>query len=98
MDSMCLTIIDPVASWFGMLESPNKYVTYVLDKDKEKCNEIMIDKSSAYIVYLFNKPHLSHYQQAVSVVYDNGSKFRVFFENLCEYFQLKHKPTTIKNP
>ena len=36
-----------------MLESPNKYVTYVLDKDKEKRNEVMIDKSSAYIVYLF---------------------------------------------
>ena len=35
---------------------------------------------------------------AVSILYDNRSKFKLFFENLCESFQLKHKPTTIKNP
>ena len=28
----------------------------------------------------------------------NKSWFELFFENLCESFQLKHKPTTIQNP
>ena len=58
----------------------------------------MIDKLSACMARLFNKSWLSHYPRAVSIIYDNGSEFKLFFENLCESFQLKHKPTTITNP
>ena len=58
----------------------------------------MIIKSSACIACLFNKSWFSRYPRAVSVVCDNGSKFKYFLENVCESFQLKHKPTMIKSP
>ena len=98
MDFMCLTMIDPATSWFEIVELPNKDITYIRDKDKEEIKEVIIDKSSACIARLFNKSWLSRYPRAVSIVYDNGSEFKLFFENLHESFQLKHKPTTIKNP
>ena len=36
IDFMCLTIIDPVTSWFEIAELPNKDITYIRDKDKEE--------------------------------------------------------------
>ena len=73
-------------------------ITYIRDKDKQEIKEVIIDKSSACIARLFNKSWLSCYPRAVSIICDNGSEFKLFFENLCESFQIKHKPTTIKNP
>jgi hypothetical protein len=98
MDFMCLTIIDPATSWFEIVELPNKDIKYIREKDQEEITEVIIDKSSACVARLFNKSWLCRYPRAVSIVYDNGSEFKLFFENLCESFQLKHKPTTIKNP
>ena len=98
MDFMCLTVIDPITSWFEIVELPNKGITCVWDKDKEEITEIILDKSSVCVASLFNKSWLSHYLRAVSVVHDNESKFKLFFENLCVSFRLKYKPTTIKNP
>ena len=95
---MCLIIIDPATSWFEIVELPNKDMTYIWDKDKEEIKEVIIDKSLACIARLFNKSWLSRYPRAVSIVYDNGSEFKLFFENVYECFQLKYKPTTIKNP
>ena len=83
---------------FEIVEFPNKDITYIWDKDKEEIKEVIIDKSWACVAHLFDKSWLSCYPRAVSIIYDNGSKFKLFFENLCESFQLKHKPTTIKNP
>jgi transposase InsO family protein len=31
-------------------------------------------------------------------VYDNGSKFKLHFEALCEKYGIKHKPISVKNP
>ena len=98
MDFMCLTMIDPATSWFEIVELPNKDISYIRDRDKEVIKEVIIDESLACIARLFNKSWLSRYPRAVSIVYDNGSEFKLFFENLCESFSLKHKPTTIKNP
>ena len=98
VDFMCLTILDPATPWFEIVELPNKDITCIRDKDKEEIREVIIDKFSACIARLFNTPWLSQYLRAVSIIYDNGSKFKIFFENWCESFQLKHKPTTIKNP
>ena len=98
MNFMSLTIIVPVTSWFEIVELPNKDITYIWDKDKEEITEVIIDKSSVYVARLFNKPWLNCYPCAVNIVYDNGSEFKSFFENLCESLQLKHKPTTFKNP
>ncbi len=32
------------------------------------------------------------------MIYDNGSEFKLHFEDLCESYGLKRKPTSIKNP
>ena len=79
MDFMCLTIIDPATSWFEIVELPNKDMTYIREKDKEEITEVIIDKSSACVARLFNKSWLCRYPQAGSVVYDNRSKFKLFF-------------------
>ena len=80
MDFMCLTIIDPAKSWFEIVELLNKDVAYVRDKDKEETTEVIIDKSSVCVARLFNKSWLCCYPRAFSIVYDNGSKFKLFFE------------------
>ena len=58
----------------------------------------VIDKWSAPISKLFNKQWLSHYPRAKYVVYDNGSKFKLHFAELCDNLRLKHKSTSVKNP
>ena len=47
---------------------------------------------------LFNKQWLSRYPRAKYIVYDNGSKFKLHFADLCESYQIKRKPTSVKNP
>ena len=32
------------------------------------------------------------------MIYDNGSEFKLHFENLCDSYGIKSKPTSIKNP
>ena len=32
------------------------------------------------------------------MIYNNGSEFKFHFKELCDSYQLKHKPTTVKNP
>ena len=32
------------------------------------------------------------------MIYDNGSEFKFHFKELCDSYQLKRKPTTVKNP
>ena len=32
------------------------------------------------------------------MIYNNGSEFKLYFKELCESYQLKSKPTTVKNP
>ena len=47
---------------------------------------------------LFNKTWLSRYPRAQSIICDNGSEFKLYFEQLCESFGLIRKPTTVRNP
>ena len=98
MDFMCLTMIDPATSWFEIVELPNRDVTYVGKKYGKEIVEVFIDKIPASVACLFNKSWLSRYPRAHSIIYDNGSKFKLFFEDLCESYSLKRKPNTIKNP
>ena len=88
MDIMCLTIIYPATEGFEIMELPNKDITHIWDKDREDINEVITDKSSACVAHLSNKAWLSCYPRAVSIVYDNGREFKLFFENLCGSFQL----------
>ena len=77
LDFMCLTMIDPATSWFEIVELPNSDITY--KKNGEEITKVIIDKTSTCIARLFNKHWLSHYPRAKSVIYDNGSDFRLFF-------------------
>ena len=56
------------------------------------------DCSSAHMSQLFNNHWLSRYPRPVKIIYDNGSEFKLNFKQLCKDFQIKQKPTTVKNP
>ena len=56
------------------------------------------DKSSAMISNLVNKTWLSHYPHCQYIIYDNGSKFKLYFKALSESYGIKCKPTSVKNP
>jgi hypothetical protein len=32
------------------------------------------------------------------MIYNNGSKFKLHFQSLCDTYGIKHKPTSVKNP
>ncbi|MCP4744856.1 MAG: transposase family protein, partial [Desulfobacteraceae bacterium] len=96
LDFMCLTMIDPATGWFEMIELPLASVTYT-KKDKE-ITEIIIDKSSAEVSRLFNKQWLSRYPRSKYVIFDNGSEFKLHFQDLCKSYGLEQKPTTVRNP
>ncbi len=32
------------------------------------------------------------------MIYNNGSKFKLHFQSLCDTYGIKHKPTGVKNP
>jgi transposase InsO family protein len=96
LDFMCLTMIDPATAWFEIIELPIASVK-VLRKGEE-VSEIIIDKSSAQTSRLFNKQWVSRYPRPKMVIYDNGSEFKLYFEELCETYKIKRKPTSVKNP
>ena len=60
--------------------------------------EAYFDKSSIMISKLVSKCWFSRYPRCKYVIYDNGSEFKLHFEDLCDSYGLKRKPTSIKNP
>ena len=56
-----------------------------------------IDKSSARISRLFNQTWLNRYPRPQKVRFDNGSEFNKDFIQLLKDFDVKPKPTSIKN-
>ena len=100
LDFMCLTMIDPTSGWFEIAELP---VHEILKKKKSKNKGKLekteyFDKTSAQISRLVNKSWFSRYPRCQQIIYDNGSEFKLHFEDLCETYGIKRKPTTIKNP
>ena len=79
---MCLTMIDPETAWFEIVELPNAAVKVV--RKGVEITKIIIDKSSADISRLINKKWLSCYPRAKHIVYNNGSNFKLYFQQLCE--------------
>ena len=77
LDFTCLTMIDPATSWFEIVELPNCDVTYV--RKGEEVVKVILDKSSASVGRLFNSTWLSRYPRAKSIIYDDGSEFRLYF-------------------
>ena len=109
IDFMCLTMIDPASNWFEIAELPvveispdgssHKTQRKELATDKiGKTKEAYFDKSSLMISKLVNKCWFSRYPRCKYVIYDNGSEFKLHFEDLCDSYGLKRKPTSIKNP
>ena len=96
LDFMCLTMIDPATGWFEIIELPATEVQYV--KKGKEIVEVILDKSSACISKLFNKQWLSRYPRPMYIIYDNGSEFKLHFKELCDSFNIKRRPTTVKNP
>eukprot|EP00957_Ditylum_brightwellii_P189899 14456898-Ditylum_brightwellii.AAC.1 len=96
MDFMCLTIIDPATGWFEMVELP--IIVRKVTKKRKTATEVVIDKSSVEVARLFNLQWLSCYPRVKYITYDNGSEFKLYFKSLCDSFNIKRKPTTVKNP
>ena len=114
IDFMCLTMIDPASSWFEIAELPvvesNRAGTDRKNKTKvgradrnaleaiSEPKEAYFDKSSFMISNLVNKCWFSRYPRCKYVIYYNGSEFKLHFEDLCDSYGLKRKPTSIRNP
>ncbi len=108
IDFMCLTMISPVTSWFEKVELPNvDLVATVPPSGKGKkvtslkntaVAETTFDKSSEQISNLVYKTWFSRYPGCWYLIYNNGSKFKLHFQSLCNTYGIKHKPTSVKNP
>ena len=96
MDFMCLTMIDPASGWLEIIELPNASV--VCKQKGGEISEVVIDESSAQVSRLFNKQLLSQYLRAKNNIYDNGSEFKLHFEEIFNDLRLTQKPTSVKNP
>jgi hypothetical protein len=100
IDFMALTMINPATSWFEVVELPlvRRLKTITVNGKESSIIEEIIDKTSERIARLVNKTWLSRYPRCCYIIYDNGSKFKLNFEYLCETYGIKRKPTTVKNP
>ncbi len=63
-----------------------------------KVAEPYFDKSSAQISNLVYKTWFSRYPRCCYIKYNNGSKFKLHFQSLCDTYGIKCKPTSVKNP
>jgi hypothetical protein len=108
IDFMCLPMINPMTSWFEIVELPTvNLVTTVplVGKGKKVTSsknttvaETTFDKSSAQISNLVYKTWFSRYPHCRYLMYDKGSKFKLHFQSLvCDTYGIKCKPTSVKN-
>ncbi len=108
IDFMCLTMINPARSWFEIVELPTvDLVTTFAPEGKGKkvtssknttVAETTYDKSSAQITNLVYKTWFSRYPRWGYMIYNNGSKFKLHFQSLCNTYGIKHQLTSVKNP
>ena len=61
-----------------MVELPT--ISIEIEKDGKKSLKWLIDTSSAEVARLFNQQWLSRYPRAKYINYNNGSKFKFYFE------------------
>jgi len=107
-------MIDPASSWFKIAELPVVEINRAGNDRKTKpkvgradrnaseavseTKQAYFDKSSFMISNLVNICWFSRYPRCKYVIYDNGSEFKIHFEDLCDSYGLKRKPTSIGNP
>jgi hypothetical protein len=58
----------------------------------------IFDKTLEGIAKLGNKTWVCRYPQCHHLIKNNGGKFQLHFEYLCESYGITHKPTTVENP
>ena len=56
------------------------------------------NKESYSVMEAFHNAWLCRYPRPQSIRYDNGSEFKSVFEEMCDNYGMKRKPTTIYNP
>jgi hypothetical protein len=93
---LCLTIVDLNTSWFKRVELPA--IAQLTEKDGTTYIQWKFDKLSAEVATLVNQQWLSCYSRAQYITYDNVSEFKLDFESLCESFEIKNEPATVKKP
>ncbi len=108
IDFMCLTMINPATSWFEIVELPTVDLVMTVPpagKGKKVTSsknttvaESYFDKSSAQISNLVYKTWFSRYPHCGYRIYNNGSKFKLHIQSLCNTYGIKRKPTSVKNP
>jgi hypothetical protein len=108
IDFMCITMINPATSWFDIAELPISQPSELdiptgtmghKGKDKHiQQKQTYFDKTSATVRTLVNRTWFSRYPRSLYIIYDNGSEFKLHFETLCDSYDLKCTPTSVKNP
>ncbi len=93
-------MINPTTSWFDVVELPfiHQLKTNTFNGEESSIVEEIFDKTSEHIAWLVNKMWLSRYPRCHYIIYNNGSEFKLNFEYPCITYDIKCKPTTIKNP
>jgi hypothetical protein len=98
-------MIDPATSWFKIVELPTIRVKVPKGGKGKKatCLDYTKDaeifyKTSAQISNLVYKCWFSRYPYCHYMIYNNGSEFKLHFCNLYKTYDVKCKPTSIKNP
>jgi hypothetical protein len=56
------------------------------------------DKRSQTVIYAFHNNWLCRYPRLIEVTFDNGSKFKSVFKEMCDSLGIKCRPTTSYNP
>ena len=100
IDFMALTMINPTSSWFQVVELPLiiQLMTKKVNGKERIIKKEIFDKSSDQMSRLVNKIWLCRYPRCQYLIYNKGSEFKLHFETLCNSYDIKRKPTKIKNP
>ena len=101
-------MIDPATSWFEIVELPvSQPSEHDIPTGTQGCKGLLthkqkkepyFDKTSSTVGSLINRTWFCHYPRSQYIVYDNRSEFKLHFEITCDSYELKRKPTSVKNP
>jgi hypothetical protein len=94
IDFMCLTMINPATSWFKIVELPTVRGTVPKGGKGKKATHLdytkdaeIFDKTSAQISNLLvYKCWFTRYPHCHSMIYNNGSDFKLHFRALCTMY------------
>ena len=85
-----LTMIHPVTGWFK--------VTDIADKNASTVMEAFNNTWLTTVMEAFNNMWLTRYPRPKYIGYDNGSKFKAQFKQMCDNYGIKEKLSSSYNP